>query len=305
MVSTHTVRVFFVVTLVVAAALIVQAQQQGQLYLTVLDPDGKPVKDVTVSDVLVTADEQPCTVIKVEPSGKPTRVSLMIDNGAATTRDMASLRAGYRAFLQALPEGIEVEILTTDPQPRWLEKPTTDRQKLLSAIDRISPESGSGAFFDALAEAANRADKDKGAYYPTFVVLAADVGRNENPLDWKIDKLQKQIQQFGITIHTVVFHEGSQTGTGNLLELGLGLTKLSGGRYEPINSATRFVTLFPELAQQVAKSASLQAAQFRVTYERPGKNGKAAQHVSASMRTARPGLHLVLSLNGHMPASTP
>jgi hypothetical protein len=117
--------------------------------------------------------------------------------------------------------------------------------------------------------------------------------------------LQKQIQQFGITIHMVVFHEGSQTGTGNLLELGLGLTKLSGGRYEGINSATRFVTLLPELAQRVARSATLQTTQFRVTYERPGKYAKPPQHVSASIRTVRPGLRLVLSLDGHMPASAP
>ena len=57
---------------------------------------------------------------------------------------------------EKIPEGVEVSMYTTAPQPRPIGKPTTDKQQLLKAIGLIAPDSGAGAFFDALFEAANR-----------------------------------------------------------------------------------------------------------------------------------------------------
>jgi hypothetical protein len=183
-----------------------------------------------------------------------------------------------------------------------LEKATTDRQKLLQALDRVSPDNGSGAFFDALAEAGDRVEKEKGAYLPVIVMLAADSNRNDSILDWRVEKLQKQVIQYGITVHFVLFRGGA-VGVGPQVDVGQALTKLSGGRFETISLMTRLAMLLPELAKPLAESNLRQANQFLVTYERAGKGSKPAQQVSAGLRNAKPGVAFELSFDGRMPGS--
>ena len=281
------------------------AQQQGQLYMSVLDAMGQPVTDLTANDIGVTADGVECKIVKVEVVSKPTKLTIMIDNGQATTNELANFRQAFKNLIQVVPEGIQVELYTTAPQPRTLEKSTTDHAKLLSAIDRIAPDSGAGLFFDALVEAGNRVEKEKGAFLPVFLMLASDFGRNSGSMDRDWEKFQKQIIQYGITVHFVMFHSGGDR-AGSVAgavqtEVGLAVTKMSGGRYENIAASTRLATLLPELGKMVEKSNVRQLNQMRVTYESPGgKNAKQAQQIGASLKTSRVGLVPMLSLDGKM-----
>ena len=186
-----------------------------------------------------------------------------------------------------------------------MEKPTTDHQKLLQALDRLSPDSGAGLFFDALAEAGNRVEKDKGAYFPVFLMLATDFGRNSGVMDREYERLQKRILQYGITVHFLLFNSGGErvgsVAGGIQTDVGLALTKLSGGRFENINAPTRLPTLLPEFVKSLAASNLRQMNELRVTYERSGKDSKPVQQVGAGLKTTRTGLVPQLSLDGHMP----
>ena len=82
-------------------------------------------------------------------------------------------------------------------------------------------------------------------------------------------------------------------------EVGLGVTRLSGGRYENIAAATRLVTLLPEFARQIAESNLRQTHQYRIIYER--KDSKPPQKLSASLSRLRIGVQAKLSIDGHMP----
>lgn len=296
---------FAVAALSILASRPLFAQQQGQLYISVLDAMGMPVTDLTASDLSVTADGVECKIVKVEPVSKPTKLTVMIDNGQATTKELANFRQAFRNLIMAVPEGIQMEIYTTSPQPRTLEKATTDHQKLLAAIDRIAPDTGAGLFFDALVEAGNRVEKEKGASLPVFLMLASDFGRNSGSMDRDWEKFQKQILQFGITVHFVMFHSGGER-AGSVAgaiqtEIGLAVTQLSGGRYENINGSTRLATLLPEIGKMVEGSNVRQMNQLRITYETPGgKNAKQAQQIGAALKTTRVGLVPMLSLDGKM-----
>ena len=283
----------------------VQAQQQGQLFLSVLDASGNPVTDLEPGDVSVVVDDLDCRIVKLESISKPMKVTLMVDNGSATTNVLSNLRSAVKGFLEAIPMGVEVELLTTAPQPRYLQKFTTDREKLVKAVDLLAPDTGAALFFDALVEAAKRVEKDKGEYLPVFVALASDVGRNSGAMDREYQKLQQVILQRAITVHFIMFHsggsrEGSVAGAVQT-EVGLAVTKLSGGRYENIAAQTRFVTLMPEIAKQIADSNLRQTHQYRITYERPGKDSKPPQKISAGLTKLRIGVVPVLSIDGHMP----
>ena len=276
----------------------VHAQQQGQLFLSVLDASGNPVMDLEPGDVSVIVDDLDCRIVKLESISKPMKVTLMVDNGSATTNVLSNLRSAVKGFLELIPMGVEVELLTTAPQPRYLQKFTTDREKLVKAVDLLAPDTGAALFFDALVEAAKRVEKDKGEYLPVFVALASDVGRNSGAMDREYQKLQQVILQRAITVHFIMFHsggsrEGAVAGAVQT-EVGLAVTKLSGGRYENIAAQTRFVTLMPEIAKQIADSNVRQTHQYRITYERPGKDPKPPQkifgrpHQAANRRHAGP-----------------
>jgi hypothetical protein len=280
-----------------------RAQQLGQLYISILDADNKPVTDLEVDDVKVIVDDVDCKVVKLEPVNKPMKLTLMVDNGPVTTKELATYRAALRAFLEALPPGLETSLYSINPQPRTVVKSTTDRQKLLQGIDLIAPDTGAGLFFDALVEASDRFDKDKTDHFPVLMMVASDVGSNMSAMDRDFEKLQKRIIQRGATVHFAILHGGGERAgavAGALqTEVGLAVTRLSGGRYENIAAATRLVTLLPEFAAQIAQSNLRQTHEYRITYERDSK--PAPQRISASLSRLRIGLQPQLSVDGHMP----
>jgi hypothetical protein len=288
------------VALPVCGASPVQAQKLQQLFVSVADADGSPLTDLQLSDVEVMEDGVICKTVKLEPIDWPIKLIVLVDNGQATTNPITNLRTGLRGLFDAIPDGIEMSLLTTAPQPRTVVKPTTDKKKLFEGIDLVIPDTGAGAFFDSMAEAAQRIDKDKTPHFPVILSVATDYGRT-NVLDRDYQRLQQNIVKHGITVHIVMMAAGGErlgsvAGAGQT-EIGLQATKLSGGRYENINATTRLMTLLPELGQRIAKSHALQSHQFRLTYERPA-NAKPAPMISASI--SKPG-NVVLSIDGHIP----
>ena len=286
-----------------AANLPVRAQELGQLYISILDADNKPVTDLELDDVKVIVDDVECKVVKLEPVNKPMKLTVMVDNGPVTTKELATYRAALRAFLEALPPGLETSLYSINPQPRTVVKATTDRQKLLQGVDLIAPDTGAGLFFDALVEASDRFDKDKTDHYPVLMMVASDVGSNMAAMDRDFERLQKRIIQKAATVHFAILHGGGERRgavAGALqTEVGLAVTKLSGGRYENIAAATRLVTLLPEFAAQIAQSNLRQTHEYRITYQRDAS--QPPQKISASLSKLRIGLQPQLSIDGHMP----
>jgi hypothetical protein len=285
----------------------VHAQQQGQLYMSVLDATGAPVTDLETADVSVQVDEVDCRVLKVEPVGKPMKLTVMVDNGPAMANALSNLRTALRNFFEALPEEVEASLLTIAPQPRWIVRPTTDRPQLLRGIDLVSPDAGAGLFFDALVEAANRADKDKTDHFPMLVMISTDVGRNDSARDRDYQRLLRQITERAMTVHFVVLNTGGER-VGSVAgalqtQVGLAVTQRSGGRYENIAAHTRLITLLPEIAKQIAESNLRQTHQYRITYERPGKDSKPPEKIMAGVSGLRIGMAVQLSLDGHMPVT--
>ena len=282
----------------VVAAPRLEAQKQQQLFLSLIGTDGKPVTDLTAADVTVTEDGVACKIAKIEPVTWPMKLQVLVDNGKANTNPINSLRDGLKAFFDLIPDGVELSLYTTSPQPRPIVKPTTDKAQVKKGIDLIAPDSGAGAFFDALSEAATRMDRDKSSKFPVIVMVGSDLGRN-NVMDRDYQKLQENIIKHGMTVHVIVNSAGGQSTSGGAAqtEIGLAVTKLSGGRYENIATVTRLATLLPEFGKRIAESDAKQRNQYRITYERPA-NAKENPQIGAGV--SRPGTPS-LSLDGHQP----
>jgi len=205
-----------------------------------------------------------------------------------------------RGLFEALPPTVEVALVTTAPQPRFIVRPTTDRQALLKGVDLLAPDSGAGRFVESLNEATQRIERDKSETAPIIITVGTTSG-DTNVMERDVQQMVKRLQTKPTTVHAVVLSGGvgrTASGGGNQTQVGIAVTEMTGGRYESINSGSRLATLLPELGQQVAKAASQQGRQYRITVERPASASGDLGKISAS---ARSGLALVaLTMDGRI-----
>ena len=246
------------------------AQKQLAIVATVGEPDGGQATTLDPKDVTVTENGQPATIVKVEPMQRVPKLQVLIDNGQGlAAENIGDLRRSMLAFLAALPAALEVTLVTTAPQPRMLERATTDHEKLVQAVSRLAPDSGGGKFVESLAEAVDRIDKDKqpDASYTIFS-LATNFGDN-NVRDNDVKKIMERVQARRTTVHVALLNK--MTGSGQIqLELGQLAAGATGGRFDQFNVPNRILSLLPEIGAQIAKSSGPGAKQFRITFDRPG-----------------------------------
>jgi hypothetical protein len=273
------------------------AQKQRQIFVSLTAANGTPVTDLQAGEVSITEDGTECKVVKLEPVNWPTKLQVLVDNGRANTTPINSLRDGLKGLFEQIPEGMEMSMYVTAGTPRPIVRPTTERQKLIDGIGVIAPDSGAGMFFDALSEAVGRVERDKTPHFPVILLVGSDFGSVRAP-DRDFKKLQDTIVNRAATVHIILMSgTGGTSGGGAQTEIGLHVTKLSGGRYENINAISRLATLLPEWGKKIAESEARQRHQYRVTYERPA-NAKDQASIGAAIRhegTAR------ISLDGKLP----
>jgi len=254
------------------ATVVVLAQKPLVVVGTITDPNGAEVTSVDPSEVVFTENGANGTVLKVEPvAALVPKVQLLVDNGVGMPNtSLGDLRTGLKGLISALPTNVEVTFVTTAPQPRMLEKPTSDRVKLLAAVDRLTPDSGAGRFVESIYEATDRMVKDKqeGASY-TFIVVATTSG-DLNYRDSDVKSISQRVQQKRPAMQVVLLNGMNSGSIGGIqTDLGKGLADMSGGHFEAINVPGRLVTLLPEIGTNAAKGMGPGAKQFRLTLQRP------------------------------------
>jgi hypothetical protein len=266
------------------------------------------VRSLEARDIQLFEDETECKTVKIESIAWPMKLTVLVDNGTRSSDYLVSLREGLREFFFELPDGVEVSLLTTAPQPRWIVRPTTDRQQLVNAIGLIAPDSAAGQFFEALTEAGTRIERDKSDHFPVIMMITSDIGSSGHAVkESDYERLQKQMLARGGTVHIVLIASGAQALTlGDVrgrvqTTIGTGLTKLTGGRYESIAAPSRLPNLLAEFSRQIADSQRRQSPQFRVTYE-PAAGKRAPQRLFVNLLV--PGYSVIMTSDGHIPAAT-
>jgi hypothetical protein len=265
------------------------AQRQLQLYATILDGTGAPASTVTPEDVKVQENGADLKILKAEPIEWTTKVQILVDNGSGIgSQNLNQLRNGVRGLIEALPPGVETTLVTTAPQPRFLVRATTDRQALLSGIDRLAPDSTVGRFVESLGEALQRFERDKTDFFGVIVTLGTTSGDNR-VLDRDVNQIFERAQKRPTTVHVVMVTTspgGAASGGVVQMEVGMNIAKVTNGRYENIAAVNRIATLLPEIGAQVAKSAQGgQNKQFRITAERAGGSSDAPSKISMGARS--------------------
>jgi hypothetical protein len=259
----------------------VHAQQQFVVYASIVDRTGAPVDAVQASDIRVMENGVEAKVLKIESVAFPVKLQLLVDNGIGLgSENMVHLQNGVRGLLTALPPGVEVTLVATAPQPRFLARATTDRDAMMKGLALLGPDTSTGRFVESLNEATQRIEKDRSDHAPVIVSFATTAG-DRSVMERDVERVYQRVQARPTVVHVVLLAllgNRSASGGGNQTEVGIGVTKITGGRFENIAAPSRVATLLPEIGAQVASMHERQVRQFRITAERPaGMSGELAR----------------------------
>jgi VWA domain-containing protein len=280
-------------------AIDIHAQNTVTFFASVVDDKGAPVTTLAPEDFKVAENGVEGKVAKIEPIDWPVKVQLLIDNGTGMETALVQIRNGVKGFVEALPDGIEMSLITTAPQPRYIVRPTMDKQAVIQGADRIAPDSGSARFVEALNEAAARVDKEKGNYFPVVVILGSTTAEGSSYQERDVQRMLQRFSDRAASVHVVMLSTSSRSASAaNQSAVGEAVAKTTGGRYDNIAASTRVATLLPEIGVQVAKSHARQSRQFRITFQRPGNASGPLGQVGVATRT---GWTPTLTINGRLP----
>jgi hypothetical protein len=282
------------------AAVAAQAPKQIQIFASILDGTGAPAKALEPGDVRVMENGVEAKITKVEPVNWPVKMQILLDNGVGLGgQNVQHLKNGVKGMLEALPENLEVTLVTTAPQPRFLARPTTDRAAVQKGLDLLAPDGGAGRFVESLNEATQRIEKDKTDYFPVIISVGTTSG-DRDVKESDIERMMKRLEARPTTVHVILYNSGGQSSSGgaNQTNVGMNVTKFTGGKFENVNSATRIATLLPEFGKTVATAVERQSHQFRITADRP--SGASGDIGKISMGAKSPLVTAGLSFDGRV-----
>lgn len=292
------------------ASTVLKGQEQFQFYVLAVDASGNFVTDLTPADVAMTENGQPARIAKVERFSLPVRLTITVDNGTDSSNVLGNFRTGLTGLVEALPDDLEVAIVTTAPQPRTVLQATSDRAAILQGITRVGNDSERARFSDTLVEYAGRVSKETPDAIPVLLMLSTTGLEVSNSEPAAIEAGIKTL--IGRMAPVYVFKTVSQQNNTTALErldtgrqkiIGEMAAKATGGRYEGLAVPTRLHEVLPELGQQIALMHRAHTSQHLVTVTRP--DGISGQLQNPDIRLTREGLQGSVSVDGRVRAAMP
>src|SRR4051812_2249777 len=144
------------------------------IYVSVVDNNGKAVTGLTAADFTVREDGVAREVLSAGPATEQLTISLLVDDSQAATSAIQFYRDALPSFLQRLSGKAEIAIATIGERPTNVIDYTTSTEALKRAVNKIFQRTGSGAYLlDGLVEVANGLKK-RAAKRPTIVAITLE-----------------------------------------------------------------------------------------------------------------------------------
>jgi hypothetical protein len=252
---------FALLALTVAHA---QTQQRG-IYASVLDKDGAPVPNMTPGDFVVREDNLAREVLRVDPASAPMQIALLVDNSAASSRNIRDIRDAATEFIKgATSNGMknEVALITVGERPTILVDYTTDQTKLLKGAAIFSQPNSGAYMLDGIWETA-RALKKREAARAVIIGIATNGPEYSNRYR---DQVIGAVTDAGASLSIVMVGPPptdvvSNEGRERAFIYSEG-TDSTGGRYDNVLAASAMGMRLKQVADELTH-------QYVVTYARP------------------------------------
>ena len=282
--------------------------QEHTLYVGVTDGDGNPVTGLTQDDVIVRWDGENLQTTGFEAYGWPVRLTVFVDNSRRAARSVEHMRDGLRALLRELPDEMEVALLTTAWQARWITRHTSDRAELERGISVITPDTNAPTrFIDSLVEEAARIDEDDDReYYPVVVMVGALAIDSSTSQQGQVDRMVERLVDNAVEVHTLLFVSPATIWLRAAIigdpVIGEELAPITRGSFEQITDRRAFVEKLATLGRDIARKHRVVSSQYLITYRQPRNP---SSQPAIDVVTGRQGLHMIPTLDGNVPAFRP
>ena len=255
----------------VPAAASVPAVAEKSVFVSVLDGNGRPVKDVHLGDIVLREDGQDREIVTIKPATQPLSVAVLVDTAqGARVRDaygtpeeyVRDLRVSVAAFAQQIfllhPQA-SVSLMEFGQAAITMIGYTSDAAEIDKGVNRIVSRPGVGSVLGEALEAANKelAKRDS--------ARRAIVSINLEPSDEQsfenAGSLKDAFRRSGAQLWSVSVQRGGLKNSRRDLVLN-DFARLSGGRRD-------FVVGISAVPDILRAYASALAMQYEVVYKRP------------------------------------
>jgi hypothetical protein len=321
------------IVIVGAAAAVLCAQQRFDIFILAYDSKGFAVTDLKADELHFREDDKPGTVVRLDRFRWPVKVTVLVDNGRGgaagvgtgtnagdggtsdcSSTNIVHYRNGLKKLFETLPGDIEVTLIATAPNPRYLVRPTTDQVQIQKGVSLLVPDTEFiGRFVDSLSEYTQRLDlefkqltrEERPPYVPVLVVIASSSLDGSQFELTRASRMMESLRNYGVATNFIMVSPCSRAAVnldeGTPVLIAKKAQEITRGRYDAIAHAgtSRLASLLPEIGQQITARHLKQTLQYRVTLERPA--GATGNFGNTGMSLSREGVQYVMSLDGTYP----
>ena len=278
-----------------------------QFVIAVSDQDGRPVRDLGRDEIVLTENGVAAEIVSVRPFQMPVALTIAVDNGPLSADALSHYRLGLTALVRALPEDVEVTLITMSPQPMMVVQPTTDHARLLRGVNGFAPQEESPRFTDTLVEFSRRyetalKETNRIVSLPVLLMVSTTVPEAVSYQPAEIARALQFLEQRKAKVHVAMLNvrRGASAraaiNDGRQTMIAIPATKVTNGRFEALSNSNRLTTLLPEMGMEIAALHRRQVNQLLVTAQRqPGRRGPLQ---NGQIGLTRKGLTGSVSLDG-------
>lgn len=283
--------------LVSAPALTATEQNEKTIYLSVVDKDGRSVRDLDAKDVMIREDNKDREVVSVELSTQPLAIVILADTtkssgatgmmsrndtsvgSAELIRDIrVSVGSFARDILAASPAST-LELMEFGQAAITVTKMTSSLSDIERGAARLFPKpDAASVLLEAIIEASKSLSKTK---TPRRAIVALNVEPGDEQSRQNIRQLNDELHKSRANLWAVSLQVGSNRNQSRGLVLEK-LTAQTGGRREFIHTQSALEVMMKNFADNLI-------AQYEITYSRPA--GEKAQLVQVGVTRQGLGLH--------------
>jgi VWFA-related protein len=234
-----------------------------EVYVSVVDKDGKAVPGLTAADFTVREDNVAREVLKASPATDPITIAVTIDDSQAARPYIQFIRDGLKGFVHKLDGKAEIALSTFGDRPTPLVEYTQSAAQLDKGIGQLFSKNGAGA---TLLEALNdlsRGLERKEVPRKAIVVLYSESGTEFSSLYYQnvLDALKRS----GATLHVLAIGTPADSINDELKNRNIVVadgTSLTGGRRDQVLAESGIPDRLLKLADEITN-------QYVVSYSRP------------------------------------
>ena len=181
--------------------------------------------------------------------GGPARIALLIDTSDGVTSSITQMRAGLRAFVDALPDEPELLVATTGRRMAVRNQPTTDRKKARDSVGGLISDGGPTPLMDSILEVDERFMRKAADRRAVFVIVTGD--GTENSIRVNPDAFNRWLATLrgrNASVHALVI----KSGNGMPEVIARAAVQATSGLFETINPGAPIAETMQKIAARIS-----------------------------------------------------